>query len=169
MSTGELNENKNLAMIIKAVAKIKDLDVHYFIAGRGMKEVELKDLSTELGIEDYIHILGFRSDVADLLKAADCFAFPSKREGLGLAAIEAMASGLPLLTSNAGGINDYSVDGVTGYKYDADDVGGFARGIEGLKNDPIKLFRMSKKNQVQAVYFDKEKVINIMENVYRNI
>ena len=60
--------------------------------------------------------------MAELYQVADIFCFPSKREGLGLAAIEAMSSGLPLITSNINGIKDYSIDGVTGYSCNPTDV-----------------------------------------------
>ena len=83
-------------------------------------------------MSNQVRILGFRKDIPKLLHASDCFAFPSRREGLGLSAIEAMAAGLPLLTSNVGGINGYSENGLTGYKYAPDDVDGFDEGIKKL-------------------------------------
>ncbi len=169
MSTGELNDNKNHEVIIRAVEEVGDRDIHYIIAGKGIKEVELKDLADNLGVADNVHVLGFRSDVAELLKAADIFAFPSKREGLGLAAIEAMASGLPLLTSNVGGINDYSVDGVTGYKFNPEDVDGFACGIKKLKEATMKRFKMSKYNVTESENFDQKKTMKIMSKIYEKL
>lgn len=169
MSTGELNDNKNHAVIIKAIAKVNDRGIHYIIAGQGTNKERLKQLAVSLGIEDRVHVLGFRSDIVELLKSADCFAFPSKREGLGLAAIEAMASGLPLLTSDAGGINDYSVNGVTGFKYNADDVDGFASGIEKLMSSPEQRYKMSKNNVIFARKYDQSKTNLIMKEEYMDI
>lgn len=73
----------------------------------------------------------------ELYQIADIFCFPSYREGLGVAALEAMASGLPLLTSDIHGIRDYSQNGITGYTVAPDDVKGFADAIRKLQ---IKIY-----------------------------
>lgn len=135
LSVGELNENKNHQVIIKALAKLNNPDIHYAIAGVGNMREYLLELANKLGVSKQIHLLGYRKDVAELNCSADVFCFPSYREGLGLAAIEAMACGLPLITSNVHGINDYSVDGITGYKCSPDDVEGFAKAISCLNCD----------------------------------
>ena len=66
----------------------------------------LEELAQELGISERLHLLGFRTDVAQLYKAADCFIHPSKREGLPVAVMEAMASGLPVIASKIRGNSD---------------------------------------------------------------
>jgi len=135
LSVGELNENKNHQIIIRALAKRNDPNVHYAIAGMGNKREHLLELARELGVSEQVHLLGYRKDVPELNDAADVFCFPSLREGLGLASIEAMACGLPLITSNVHGINDYSVDGVTGYKCTPTDADAFADAIGKLAED----------------------------------
>lgn len=166
MSTGELNDNKNHAVVIRAIALLKDPDIHYIIAGQGENKEKLRKFIAQLNVGSNVHLLGFRSDISDLLHSADCFAFPSKREGLGLAAIEAMASGLPLLTSNNGGINDYSVDGETGFKFDADDVDGFVRGIEKLKSNPNIRYKFGNRANAISKEFDISKAEEVMQEVY---
>ena len=164
-SVGELNENKNHQIIIKALAKVNRPDVHYAIAGRGDKHDELLKLADELGVSEQVHLLGYRKDIPELNYAADVFCFPSHREGLGLAAIEAMACGLPLITSNIHGINDYSEDGVTGYKCRPDDEEGFAAAI-------CKLITLSnvdairKYNQKIASRYDITKIRATMKGIY---
>lgn len=116
ISVGELNSNKNHEIIIRALSEIEDKTVKYIICGQGELKEYLERLIAEKNLQERVKLLGYRSDIRELLHMADVFAFPSKREGLGLAALEAMASGLPLLTSDVHGINDYSMDGVTGYK-----------------------------------------------------
>src|SRR5699024_8269918 len=113
LSVGELNKNKNHETIIRSIAKLSDLNVHYVICGQGPLKNYLRELSIELGIEKRVHLLGYREDIPEICKVSDVFAFPSIREGLGMAALEAMASNLPILTSNVHGINDYSVEGIT--------------------------------------------------------
>lgn len=169
ISVGELNENKNHSVIIKALRKLNDKNVYYIIVGQGSKENELKDLALSLGLANNVKILGYRSDVPELLKISDVFAFPSKREGLGLAAIEAMASGLPLITSNVGGINDYSIDGITGYKTDPLDVSGFANGIKKLKDNKQKVLSIRSINIDKSKNYDLYITKDIMKHIYQTI
>ena len=139
LSVGELNKNKNHQVIIRALAHLKDSNIHYFLAGNGPLKDELAQLTEQLGIKDNVHFLGYRRDIPSLLKNADVYAFPSLREGLGMASIEAMSTGLPLVTSNRHGINDYSESGKTGFKYNPDDYKGFADGIKQIVyNDELK-------------------------------
>ena len=129
LSVGELNENKNHQIIIRALARLNDKNVHYAIAGVGEKRNSLLQLAAELGVAEQVHLLGYRKDIPELNHSADVFCFPSRREGLGVSAIEAMACGLPLISSNIHGINDYSIDGVTGYKCAINDELLFASAI----------------------------------------
>lgn len=115
ISVGELNKNKNHEIVIKAVGAMKGAqNIHYIIAGQGPLDKYLFSMAERYGLGKRVHLLGFRADVIELLKASDCFVFPSRREGLGIAALEAMASGLPLIASFVGGIKDYMKDGITG-------------------------------------------------------
>ena len=138
-SAGELNKNKNHRVVLRAIALLGDPEIHYFLAGNGPLREELECLACELGIKENVHFLGYRRDIPSLLKNADVYAFPSLREGLGMASIEAMATGLPIVTSNRHGINDYSENGKTGFKYEPDDAAGFAEGIRTiLENDDLR-------------------------------
>jgi len=156
LSVGELNKNKNHEVIIKAIAKLRNEDVFYVVAGEGDTKKELLELVHELGLADKIHFLGFRYDIPELNHCADAFCFPSYREGLGLAAIEAMICGLPLITSNVHGINDYSIVDVTGLKCEPDDVEGFATAISqvlsgNLKYDAMKSKEIAMKYSIKDV------------------
>ncbi|WP_438312463.1 glycosyltransferase family 4 protein [Sporosarcina sp. FA9] len=146
LSVGELNKNKNHETIIKAVARLNNPNIVYIICGQGPLESYLRNLSKKLRVDKQVLLLGYREDIADICKAADVFAFPSRREGLGMAALEAMASGLPIITSNVHGIVDYSIDGKTGYCCRPLDVIGFAKAIEKLKNNESLRNKMGRKN-----------------------
>lgn len=165
-SVGELNENKNHQVIIKALAKLNDPNVHYAIAGIGNKREDLLRLAAELGVSDQVHLLGYRKDIPELNHAADLFCFPSRREGLGLSSIEAMACGLPLITSNVHGINDYSENGVTGYKCGPDDVDGFAKSILLIKGDRILYQKIEKHNRVLAQRYRVDRIIAELRRIY---
>lgn len=165
LSVGELNENKNHQIIIKALAKLNRPDVHYAIAGTGDKRDGLLKLADELGVSEQVHLLGYRRDVPELNYAADVFCFPSRREGLGVSAIEAMACGLPLITSNIHGINDYSINGVTGYKCDPDNEEQFASAIgKMLKNHKVE--EMRKHNQKDASRYNVVNICMSMKEIY---
>ena len=106
LSVGELNTNKNHEIVIRAVAEMGRSDMHYIVAGKGPLESYLKKLALELGVEKQVHILGYRTDVAELYKIANLYVHPSFREGLPVAIMECLASGTPCITSNIRGCID---------------------------------------------------------------
>lgn len=169
LSVGELNDNKNHATIIKAIAKLHASNIYYAIAGTGAMKDSLVKLAISEGVQDNLKLLGYRNDVQELYHTADVFCFPSKREGLGLAAVEAMLSGLPIITSNIQGINDYSKNGITGYKCAPLDVNGFSEAIRNLHDDPDLRKKMGKYNRAYAKKYDQKSVLNYMYNVYGNL
>ena len=103
ISVGELNENKNHEVVVKAVGELKDKNIHYAIAGAGHLKEHLLKVAEGVGVQERIHLLGFRSDVNELYKVADLCCFPSKREGLPVALMEAIASGISCLASQIRG------------------------------------------------------------------
>ena len=114
LSVGEVNKNKNHRVVIEALGKLKRKDIYYVICGRGPLHDEYVFLAEQLNIGKQVILTGYRTDVADFYKAADVFVFPSFREGLPVAVMEAMASGLPVVCSNIRGNIDLVDDGVTG-------------------------------------------------------
>lgn len=169
ISVGELNENKNHQVIMHAMSILDDPHIHYCLCGIGDKEQELKNLASELRITDRVHFFGFRQDVDKLLSAADLFCFPSKREGLGLAALEAMSAGLPIVTSNIHGINDYSRNGVTGYSCTPNSPQEFAKTIRKLANGMYERIEMRRNNIEIVKKFDITQVIPRMKEIYMGV
>lgn len=106
LSVGELNKNKNHEAVLQALSKLKDKNFIYLICGRGVLKEYLERKIQELHLENKAKLLGYRSDVIKILKTADLFIFPSKREGLPVSVIEAMAAGLPVIASNVRGNRD---------------------------------------------------------------
>jgi len=109
LSVGELNSNKNHEIVIRALA-LMDEKPYYVIVGKGKKQKELNDLVFDLGLQNRVKLVGFRQDVVDFYGAADLFVFPSHREGLPVALMEAMASGLPCVVSKIRGNVDLIED-----------------------------------------------------------
>lgn len=136
LSVGELNENKNQQVIIRAIAQLNDPAIHYILCGKGDRRQYLETLAMELGVQDRVHFLGYRKDVVDICAQADVFVHPVRREGLGLAPLEAMYCGLPLVASNTRGIRDYTTQGKSGFLCDSEDVTGYKEAIRQLKENP---------------------------------
>ncbi len=103
LSVGELIPRKNHEIAIRAVVKIADPTVKYFICGCGELESYLTQLIEEQGAGEFIKLLGYRSDILQLLDCADLFILPSKQEGLSVALMEAIASKTAILCSNIRG------------------------------------------------------------------
>lgn len=169
LSVGELNNNKNHQVAIKAISKINNTKIHYVICGQGQLDAYLRNLSKELGIENQVHLLGFRKDIPEICKSSDLFVFPSHREGLGIAALEAMACGLPIITSNVHGIVDYSIDGETGYICNPTDVDCFSKHIKSLYNDADKRSEMALNNIEAVKTFEIKGVKNKISNIYKSL
>ena len=139
--------------------------VYYFICGKGNEEKKLKKLSKKYNIESQIHFLGYRKDVKDLLFAADLFLLTSKQEGLPRSLMEAMASGLPCVTSKIRGNVDVLDDNEGGLLYEYNDIIGFSKGINKLANDDKLCERMKKYNLEKIKQYD----INIVKQEIKNI
>lgn len=169
VSVGELNENKNHKTVIRAISQMENKQAHYCIAGNGPLLQELTALTQQLGVSDRVHFLGYRRDVPIILRQADVFVLPSQREGLGMAAIEAMSCGLPLVSSNRHGINDYSIEGVTGYKHHPLDSQGFAGSLDKILSDDELRREMGEKCKEIAQEFTLEASLDCMRKYYMEL
>lgn len=105
LAIGDLNDNKNHRVLIEAMTRLPT-EVKLFIAGDGPLYGELEALASKLNVTDRVNLLGFREDISMLLGTCDLFCLPSKREGLPVSLIEAMAAGTPVLASGARGCAD---------------------------------------------------------------
>ena len=135
-SIGELNRNKNHEVVIRAIKKINRKDIHYIICGKGVLQGDLEKLTKELGLQQQIHFLGFRTDAKEWLKASDIFVFPSYREGLSVSLMEAMAAGLPVICSNIRGNVDLIQANRGGYLVEPDNEEAIVQNIQHLLEEP---------------------------------
>lgn len=169
LSVGELIERKNHEVIIRALNKIKRDDIYYVICGKGPLHNYLNTLAKELEVSERVLLLGFRNDIPEICKVADICAFPSKIEGLGLAGIEAMAAGTPIVASNVHGIIDYVIDGETGYTCSPNDIDSFAYAIEKLAENKDLRETMKEKCQKAVEPYEIKNALNEMWDIYREI
>lgn len=165
-SVGELGSRKNHETPIRALAKANNKNLYYVICGKGDLDQHLKNLSNDLGIADRVLLIGFRTDIAELCKSSDIYVFPSQREGLGIAGLEGMAAGLPLISSYINGIRDYTKDGETGCCLKPFDIDGFADAMDKLAGDAGLREKIGKHNLEVVKKFDIEIVNEIMAKIY---
>lgn len=165
LSVGELNKNKNHEVILRAMAALGNKNVHYFIAGRGILKDYLETLADELGLKDQLHLLGFRTDVKDLFKAADIFVHPSFREGLSVAVMEAMASALPVICTEIRGNTDLIDAGKGGYLFGPNDVDSAVWALKQMiEINDIKAY--GQYNAEKAKGLDVKVVMDTMKKIY---
>lgn len=166
LSIGELNVNKNHQVVVKALARLNNTNVHYAIAGLGDQKDNLLNLAKNLGVESQFHLLGYRTDALKLYKAADVFVFPSFREGLSVSLMEAMASGLPIVCSKIRGNVDLVEDGVGGFHFVPNDVDGLIQNLKNTIDDSAKIAQMGGANKEKIKMFSLENVLGMMKEIY---
>lgn len=169
ISAGDLNKNKNNAVIIRAIAKLNNRRIHYFLCGVGNEKENLALLADALGVGEQIHFLGYRKDIKELLKSADIFVMPSFREGLSRSMMEAMASGLPCIASKIRGNVDLVEDGVNGFLRKPTDVDGFSAAILRIADDAALQETMRKNNLEKIQSFDISVVAEEIRTIYKEV
>lgn len=168
VSVGELSNRKNHKVILKALEKVKG-NFKYIICGQGAKKEELIKLSKELNLQEKVEFLGYRQDVKEILKASDIFCFPSKQEGLPVALMEAMASGLPVICSDIRGNKDLIENKKGGYLLKSYDMDEYSIKIQELIENKVLREEMGNFNLEKIKNFDRKKVNTIMEEIYNEL
>ena len=135
-TVGRLAPEKNQGLLIDAMAPMLDPRRHLVIVGEGPEREELQRRAQATWRPELIHLTGARHDVSALLSAFDVFALTSRSEGLPLVLLEAMAMGLPVLSTAVGGIPDLVEHGVTGFLVDATDHAGLVTQLIWLSSRP---------------------------------
>jgi glycosyltransferase involved in cell wall biosynthesis len=137
-----LAPQKGQAILIRAVEMLvrKEMPIECWLVGEdrsdgGAYERELRQLCRERGVATQVRFLGYRTEVPDLLQAADVFALPSTHEGLPISILEAQSAGVPVVGSRIPGIREVVEDGVTGLLVEPEDPEGFADSLERLASD----------------------------------
>ena len=169
LSVGELNENKNHQIVIQALAELKNPNIHYMIAGKGPLHDYLLDLAKDSGVEKQVHLLSYRNDVAELYKTADVDVFPSIREGLGLAAVEGMAAGLPLICADNRGTREYAVHNENAIVCQHGNVKEFGSAILKLNHSRDIAMNFGNKGKKMAAHSSGDAVNHDMIKIYEGI
>ncbi|MBK8625025.1 MAG: N-acetyl-alpha-D-glucosaminyl L-malate synthase BshA [Saprospiraceae bacterium] len=147
----------------------KKIKSKLLLIGDGPERKYMEDLCRTLHLCDEIRFLGKQEAVEELLAIADLFILPSENESFGLAALEAMACEVPIISSNAGGIPEVNIDGVTGYMCEVGDVEGMAAKSIELLEDDVSLNKFRKNAFIQAKRFDISEILPQYEAYYHEI
>jgi N-acetyl-alpha-D-glucosaminyl L-malate synthase BshA len=158
---------KRIDDVIKVFNSIQEqLPAKLIMVGEGPEREMAEDLVCKLGITDKVVFLGKSNEVDKILCFSDLFLLPSETESFGLAALEAMASGVPVISSNTGGIPEVNIDGVSGYLSEVGEVNTMAtNALKILKRDDIlNEFKLNAKTIAKK--FDLETIVSDYEALY---
>ena len=167
LSVGELNENKNHAVVLEALSQIRNSSIYYVICGEGDRRPALQQLARELGIADRVFLLGVRRDVPEWMAEADIYVHPSLREGLSVSTMEAMASGLPVVCGDIRGNRDLIEDGKGGKLVDPRDAAQFTAALAALLEDTSLCKAMGNYNKEKVAAFSLERVLVGLGDIFR--
>ena len=166
LSVGELNDNKNHRTVVEKLDQLP-VNYHYLICGQGANRSILEDIARKHGCGKRLHILGYREDVISIMKSCDLFVFPSKREGLSVALMEAMACGMPCFASNIRGNCDLITQDAGGMLFPVESFGEeFVVYINNIENLLLFCETSSLKNERVIKNFSRKVVEKQMEALY---
>lgn len=169
LSVGELNRNKNHEIVLKAISRLNNPKIKYIIAGQGELYDYLNNLARKLNIANQIQLLGYRKDIVELDHIADLYILPSRREGLNVSLMEAMASGVSCVASNIRGNKDLVDNCVNGFLCDTDDVESYVMAIGKIFKD-YNIRNKFINNSLEVINnFSLTQIQNDMKSLYANI
>lgn len=146
----------------------KKIPSKLIIVGDGPEREASERLCREKGIESKVIFLGNSNEVHKILCFTDLFLLPSEKESFGLAALEAMACGVPVVSSNAGGLPEVNIQGVSGYLSDVGNVDEMAENAIKILNSDDGLAKFKKQAIESAMIFDTKKIVPVYEKLYES-
>ncbi len=138
------------------------------MVGDGPEKENAEILAEKLGISNKVLFLGRSNEVDNILCLSDLFLLPSETESFGLAALEAMASSVAVISSNTGGIPEVNINGVSGYLKNVGDVDGMAKKAIYILEDEKRLAQFKTNAKQTAKQFDLKTIVPQYETLYKN-
>jgi N-acetyl-alpha-D-glucosaminyl L-malate synthase BshA len=159
---------KRIDDIVKIFYNIqKEIPAKLMMVGEGPEKQMAEDLCYSLGIYDKVVFFGNSSEIDKILCYSDLFLLPSETESFGLAALEAMACGVPVISSNSGGLPEVNIEGYSGYLSDVGDVNAMSKNAISILSDEAKLKQFKKNAKEVASRFDILNIVPMYEEVYQ--
>ncbi len=161
---------KRVEDVIKVFAQVLHaIPSKLLMIGDGPERQNAEELCRHLGIYHEVRFLGKQDQMDEILSITDLFLLPSAYESFGLAALEAMACGVPVISTNAGGLPEINVQGVTGFLSDVGDVDSMARHSLELLQDEARLQAAKDAARSHAATFEKARIIPLYEQLYADV
>ena len=158
---------KRIPDVIKVFHQIQQqIPAKLMMVGDGPEKVKAENLCVELGIEDKVIFFGNSNEIDQILSYSDLFLLPSETESFGLAALEAMAFSVPVISSNSGGIPEVNEEGVSGYLSDVGDLESMSRNAISILNSEETLLQFKKAAFEVAKKFDIKNILPLYEELY---
>jgi N-acetyl-alpha-D-glucosaminyl L-malate synthase BshA len=165
--TSNFRKVKRTDDVIRIFAKlVEKIPAKLLMVGDGVERSKCEQLSRDLGVNDNIRFLGKQDAIEEILSVSDLFLMPSESESFGLAALEAMACKVPVVSSNAGGLPELNVEGVTGFLKNPGDVDGMAEKAVYILEDEDRLNTFKENALKRAHEFDLTKILPVYEEYY---
>ena len=158
---------KRVQDVVRVFAEVKkQMPAKLLMVGDGPERPVMEDLVKDLGLTDDVRFLGKQEQMEEILVVSDLFILPSEYESFGLAALEAMAASMPVISTNAGGLTEVNIEGKTGFLSNVGDVANMSRcAIEILQNDET-LATFKQNAYEQACKFDIHNIVPVYEKLY---
>jgi N-acetyl-alpha-D-glucosaminyl L-malate synthase BshA len=161
---------KRVQDVVKIFNEVqKEIPSTLLFVGDGPERATAEDLSRQLGICDSIRFVGKQEQMEDILAIADLFLLTSEYESFGLAALEAMAAGVPVVSTNAGGLSEIMIDGLTGYMGNVGDIKTMSERALDILRDDERLDEFKKTAAAHAHKFDIHNIIPTYEKLYDDV
>ena len=158
---------KQIPDVIKIFYNIqKKMPAKLMMVGEGPEREPAEALCQKLGITDKVIFFGNSNEIDKILCFSDLFLLPSLTESFGLAALEAMASGVPVISSNTGGIPEVNINGVSGFLSNINDIEDMSKNAIYILEDPERLLQFKKNAVLTSKKFDIHSIVPQYENVY---
>ena len=167
MHASNFRKIKRVQDVVKIFHEVhKELPSKLLFVGDGPERQMAEELSRSLGVDNDVRFVGKQEQMEDILAIADLFLLTSDYESFGLAALEAMAAGVPVVSTNAGGLKEIMIQGETGYMADIGDVKTMSRyALDILQNDDV-LKGFKTKAAAHAKKYDISNIIPVYEKLY---
>jgi N-acetyl-alpha-D-glucosaminyl L-malate synthase BshA len=147
----------------------KEVKAKLILMGDGPDRDQTLQIAKDLGIEEDVKYLGKTNEVERVLCMSDLFLLPSSSESFGLAALEAMAAKVPVISTNTGGLPEVNIDGVTGYASSVGDVTDMIKNSLRILQNPVLKSKLSQNAFDRAKEFDISNVVPMYEEVYKKV
>ncbi|MDR6942372.1 N-acetyl-alpha-D-glucosaminyl L-malate synthase BshA [Mucilaginibacter pocheonensis] len=168
--TSNFRKVKRTEDVIKIFAKVvKKIPSKLLMVGDGPERSACEQLCRDLKVTDNVRFLGKQDAIEEILSVADLFLMPSQSESFGLAALEAMACKVPVISTNAGGLPELNVDGLTGFLKDVGDVDGMGEKAIYILKDEARLATFKENALARAKEFDLSAILPLYENYYLEV